>query len=109
MQAAFTWWSYHLHEFQIGGLRFGDVDLLTDDHFDNGSRVFDFGEVNLRDFWMGSSFRYLYDSGDGWLHTIMIEAFATEDKVPKFGRCLDGARARPPEDVGGTSGYERFL
>lgn len=23
--------------------------------------------------------------------------------------CVDGARARPPEDVGGTPGYERFL
>lgn len=23
--------------------------------------------------------------------------------------CTDGARARPPEDVGGVPGYERFL
>ena len=23
--------------------------------------------------------------------------------------CIDGARARPPEDVGGVPGYERFL
>ena len=25
IQAAFSWWNYHLHEFQIGGLRFGDA------------------------------------------------------------------------------------
>ncbi|WP_244476131.1 plasmid pRiA4b ORF-3 family protein [Rhizobium sp. Leaf306] len=109
IQAAFSWWNYHLHEFQIGGLRFGDVELLTDGDCNDGSRVFDFREVSLRDFQVGSSFRYLYDFGDGWRHTIMIEAFATDDKVLKFGRCLEGARARPPEDVGGTSGYERFL
>ncbi|WP_105435711.1 plasmid pRiA4b ORF-3 family protein [Neorhizobium tomejilense] len=109
IQAAFNWWNYHLHEFRIGGLRFGDVDLLTDDDFDGGARVFDFREVSLRNFQVGSSFKYLYDFGDGWRHTVSIEAFATEDKVPKFARCLDGARARPPEDVGGTSGYDRFL
>ncbi len=24
IQAAFNWWNYHLHEFRIGGLRYGD-------------------------------------------------------------------------------------
>ncbi|TAV38807.1 plasmid pRiA4b ORF-3 family protein [Rhizobium ruizarguesonis] len=109
IQAAFNWWNYHLYEFHIGGLRFGDIDTLTDDGFDDNSRVFDFREVRMGDFQVGSSFRYLYDFGDSWRHTVSIEAFATEDTKPKVGRCLDGARARPPEDVGGTSGYERFL
>ncbi|AXA39392.1 plasmid pRiA4b ORF-3 family protein [Rhizobium leguminosarum] len=44
IQAAFNWWNYHLSEFQIGGLRFGDIEKLTDD-FDSQSRVFDFREV----------------------------------------------------------------
>ncbi|KAB1083038.1 plasmid pRiA4b ORF-3 family protein [Neorhizobium galegae] len=109
MHAPTPWWDYHLHEFQIGGLRFGDIDFLTDGDVEDGSRVFDFREVHLRDFIVGSSFKYLYDFGDGWRHTIIIEAFATEDTKPKSGRCLDGARARPPEDVGGSSGYDRFL
>ncbi|MEN3149790.1 hypothetical protein ABCW43_21040 [Neorhizobium sp. IRAMC:178] len=26
MQAAFNWWNYHLYEFRIGGLRYGDVE-----------------------------------------------------------------------------------
>nr|WP_318031759.1 hypothetical protein [Rhizobium ruizarguesonis] len=29
--------------------------------------------------------------------------------TPKHGSCVAGERARPPEDVGGVSGYERFL
>jgi hypothetical protein len=29
--------------------------------------------------------------------------------MPKHRNCVCGERARPPEDVGGVSGYERFL
>lgn len=25
IQAAFNWWNYHLYEFRVGGLRYGDV------------------------------------------------------------------------------------
>ncbi|TCU06322.1 plasmid pRiA4b ORF-3 family protein [Rhizobium sullae] len=109
IQAAFNWWNYHLHEFQIGGLRYGDVELLTEDAFDDDPRVFDFREVRLRDFEEGAMFNYLYDFGDSWLHSVVIEKFAALDVAPKHGTCIDGARARPPEDVGGVSGYERFL
>src|SRR5258705_12257655 len=28
---------------------------------------------------------------------------------PQVASCIEGARARPPEDVGGTSGYQEFL
>jgi hypothetical protein len=40
---------------------------------------------------------------------VVIEEFKALDVTPKYGICIDGARARPPEDVGGVSGYERFL
>lgn len=52
--------------------------------------------------------RYLYDFGDDWEHTLEFE-----DLVPAAGgaypRCVAGAGACPPEDVGGTSGYADFL
>ncbi|WP_162944108.1 MULTISPECIES: plasmid pRiA4b ORF-3 family protein [unclassified Rhizobium] len=109
IQAAFNWWNYHLHEFSIGGLRYGDVELLTEDAFDDDPRVFDFREVRLRDFEQGATFSYLYDFGDSWQHNVVVEEFFAFDTPPKFGSSIDGARARPPEDVGGVSGYERFL
>ncbi|WP_244295329.1 plasmid pRiA4b ORF-3 family protein [Paracoccus versutus] len=31
------------------------------------------------------------------------------DPAPRHALCLEGARARPPEDVGGPWGYEDFL
>lgn len=109
IQAAFSWWNYHLYEFDIGGLRYGDAELLTEDAFAGEPRVFDFREVRLQDFRSGATLRYLYDFGEGWRHTIAIENSLTLDVAPKYGVCTDGAGARPPEDVGGVGGYERFL
>lgn len=109
IQAAFNWWNYHLHEFRIGGLRYGDVELLTEDAAEGDPHVFDFRGVRLHDFERGAVFNYLYDFGDSWRHTVVIEEFAALDATPKHGICIAGARARPPEDVGGVPGYERFL
>ncbi|MBB2694807.1 MULTISPECIES: plasmid pRiA4b ORF-3 family protein [Rhizobium] len=109
IQAAFNWWNYHLYEFRIGGLRYGDIEVLTEDATDDDPRVFDQTEVRLLDFEEGSVFSYNYDFGDGWRHTVAVEEFLTLAPSPKQGSCIAGERARPPEDVGGVSGYERFL
>ena len=110
IQAAFNWWNYHLHEFRIGGLRFGDVEM--EDHgFEDDPRVFDEREVRLLDFSLGDLPRleYVYDLGDHWVHVIEFEKLLTLEPSPRHASCIDGARARPPEDVGGVSGYARFL
>ena len=110
VQAAFNWWNYHLHEFRIGGLRYGDVEGAEAIVFDDDdARVFSSREVRLRDFEVGATFGYLYDFGDSWEHTIVIEEFVSLDVAPAHGSCIGGAGARPPEDVGGVPGYERFL
>lgn len=108
IQAAFNWRNYHLYEYRIGGLRYGDVEVLTEDATDDDPRVFDQSEVRLLDFEQGAIFSYHYDFGDGWRHTVAVEAFLTLSMTPKHGTCVAGERARPPEDVGGVSGYERF-
>ncbi|WP_244571536.1 plasmid pRiA4b ORF-3 family protein [Mesorhizobium carmichaelinearum] len=38
-----------------------------------------------------------------------MKKFLTLDPIPRTAACIDGARARPPEDVGGISGFENFL
>lgn len=110
IQAAFGWANYHLHEFVIGRLRYGDVDILSDGALHDDARVFDSTQVRLRDF-QGDSieFDYLYDFGDGWHHLVRLEDSILLEAAPKFASCIAGAQARPPEDVGGISGYERFL
>ena len=48
-----------------------------------------------------------YDLGDGLEHDVVIEK-QSPSKV-EFAECLDGHNACPPDDVGGTTGYENFL
>ena len=52
--------------------------------------------------------RYSYDFGDGWELSVVLKGIV---ELPiKFKRHLvDGARAFPPEDCGGTFGYEECL
>ncbi len=54
-------------------------------------------------------FVYRYDFGDNWRHIVEIEEWLALDDTPRFAACLDAARARPPADVGGVSGFEAFL
>ncbi|MBI3554008.1 MAG: plasmid pRiA4b ORF-3 family protein [Elusimicrobia bacterium] len=53
--------------------------------------------------------RYEYDFGDGWTHTILVEKTLPPDDPKKYPLCLEGARACPPEDCGGVPGYEETL
>ena len=72
--------------------------------------MFDQRAVRLRDFRdPGTTLTYIYDFGDEWSHAIEIEERLALDIAPIRARCVDGARARPPEDVGGIPGYEHFL
>jgi hypothetical protein len=61
IQAAFSWWNCHLHEFRIGGLRYGDPEVADDGGFADDPRLFDEREVRLRDFGRehGAAFAYL--------------------------------------------------
>lgn len=109
IQAAFGWCDSHLHEFRIGGLRYGDADFLMEDACEETPRVYEGSQVRLIDFEPESSFTYVYDFGDNWKHQVVIERFLAGEEPVRQASCIDGARARPPEDVGGVSGYENFL
>jgi len=110
-QAAFNWWNYHLHEFHIGGLRYGDLEIEDDVWSDLDPRLFDEREVRLADFTgdVGITVGYRYDFGDCWDHTVEIETKLALTIAPRHATCVAGARARPPEDVGGKPAYENFL
>ncbi len=68
LQAAFGWWDYHLHEFEIGGVRYG-----VDDGED-WSPPKDERRAKLRNLVReGSTFLYAYDFGDYWRHRLVVE------------------------------------
>ena len=51
IQAAFGWWNYHLHQFRIGSLRYGDPQTEVGGPEPRRARVsFDETEVRLLDF-----------------------------------------------------------
>lgn len=52
--------------------------------------------------------QFLYDFGDDWEHTLEFEELLPADGGA-YPRCVGGAGACPPEDVGGTTGYAEFL
>lgn len=57
----------------------------------------------------GSRARYEYDFGDGWEHAVVLERVSPGKPKATYPRCVDGARACPPEDSGGPPGYEALL
>ena len=54
-------------------------------------------------------FEYEYDFGDSWEHDVLFEGCLKATPGQRYPLCLEGERACPPEDVGGTTGYKRFL
>jgi Plasmid pRiA4b ORF-3-like protein len=104
LQAAFDWWDYHLHEFEIGGERYG-VDDGEDWQPPKDER-----RTRLRSVaGEGSSFLYVYDFGDWWRHKIVVEKVIAAQPGARYPACVGGRRACPPEDCGGPWGFSEFL
>jgi hypothetical protein len=109
IQAALGWLDCHLHEFRIGGLSYRDAEVCEPE-FEGDARSFDEAAVRLLDFDRREHFRfhYVYDFGDDWEHVIEFERLLALEPKPRTASCVEGARARPPKDVGGVSGYADF-
>jgi hypothetical protein len=106
-QIAMGWTNSHLHEFHIGDQYYGIPD---EDAWDT-REIKEEKEYRLEQVIpsKGFQFSYLYDFGDSWEHTILVEDILESMDGEICPRCLDGARACPPEDAGGIWGYEEFL
>jgi hypothetical protein len=103
LQAAMGWQDYHLHEFEIGGQRYG----VPDTDYDLPGEVVKDSAIKLSSALprKGASLLYSYDFGDNWAHSVVLEDIVPIEPDTKYPRVLDGARACPPEDSGGPYGY----
>jgi hypothetical protein len=110
IQAVMGWTNSHLHHFIIGRERYGIPEHL--DYNGDGS-IIDSKKIMLSDIVPADgkkvAFRYTYDFGDNWEHEVLFERVVNPDPKVKYPVCLDGERAAPPEDCGGTPGYEHLL
>jgi hypothetical protein len=111
IQTAMSWTNSHLHHFRIGQQLYGDPLLMQDNFEEMGYE--DSTRTKLSDILPKSGkrfpFEYEYDFGDGWRHEVLFEGCLRAERGKRYPVCVEGARACPPEDVGGTWGYQEFL
>lgn len=103
--AVMGWADYHLHDFTIGGARYSEPSE------EDWEPVKDERRYRLNQIVSGEKFKfvYQYDFGDSWDHEIRLEKMLPPETDAQYPRCVAGARACPPEDVGGVWGYAEFL
>jgi hypothetical protein len=107
LQAAMGWTDSHLHQFEKEGQHWG-----VPEHYEDGDiDIHDERQTKISDVLKteGDSLLYVYDLGDDWRHEVVLEKILPTPDTKARPVCLAGERHCPPEDVGGTSGYEEFL
>lgn len=112
LQTIMGWDGGHLHAFETGNARrrgesYKAAEWIDDDWDDSLPEEKYTLESLLSE--KGEKIRYLYDFGDSWDHDILLENPNYDDPnqpAPIF--CIKGVGACPPEDCGGTSGFEDF-
>ncbi len=105
LQVVMGWENCHLHEFRVGLKIYGVPDL------DDERKLIDVKRTRIHDAVqnVGTAFEYVYDFGDYWQHDLLLEAILQPDPDASCPRCIAGERNCPPEDVGGSGGYENYL
>jgi len=112
IQCAMGWMGEHLHEFVINfpGTRI-KAHLGIPDENEDEQDISDGWKYKIKDFFTleNNTANYVYDFGDYWQHTVMLEKIIPAEKGVVCTVCIAGKRACPPEDCGGTYGYEEII
>lgn len=108
IQCAMGWYGGHLWTFEIDGEQYGD-DPWEETDLDMEMLSAKALKLSLLVEGGITKFKYIYDFGDYWEHTVTIEKTLDADPTAKYPHCKTGKRACPPEDCGGPWGYNDFL
>jgi len=114
IQVIMGWTDSHLYSFNINKIEYQFPDKENDSFYKDlvfgtppaNSKKIKLSELNLKP---KQKMKYIYDFGDDWAHTILIEKILEIDEGLKTPICIDGERNNPPEDCGSVPGYERIL
>lgn len=110
LQAAFGWTDSHLHQFGSGPGHYdpGTEHYLCPFQVGEGDAGVPEEDVRLDEVLTepGDKLFYDYDFGDGWQHTIKLEAILPRASSAPRAVCITGRRDGPPEDCGGVGAYE---
>lgn len=116
IQIVMGWENYHLYEFKVKDINIVAkednfyVDAVWKIFMKEPKKSMFASETLLNELIKRSKqkFYYLYDFGDWWEHTIVVEKIF-EDESIMYPICIDGENACPPEDCGGIVGYIELL
>ncbi len=106
IQDVMGWTNSHLYSFIIKETEYTDEETVEET---GKGKVADLISTQSLKLKKGDKFEYVYDFGDGWRHILVIESVTTPDPNINYPLCIDGARSCPPEDCGGSYGYENLL
>lgn len=95
IQMTMGWKNSHLFSFEIDGKTISDDDPEMDNEL---STIL--GEQKI--------FTYTYDFGDDWKHRVEVTNVLDDDPRLNYPICIGGENACPPEDCGGTFGFEEL-
>jgi hypothetical protein len=112
IQDSMGWSDSHLHEFRLvnPGTGASEVIGIPGEDYRGGGRVKPGWEKRVSDFFpTEAAAEYLYDFGDRWRHALEFEGVFPRENGIRYPSCIDGRRACPPEDCGGTDGFHDLL
>jgi hypothetical protein len=100
IQIVMGWENYHLYEFRVGrdvvyGISYRDRDFP-------GTSPLPAKKATLADILVqvrNRSFRYVYDIGDDWRHTVKLEAVVDAEPGATYPQLLSAQGRCPPEDL----------
>ncbi len=105
LQIAFGWKNSHLYQFVIDGIDFGTPNRRADFEPSEDERTYLLQDL----LYIGLSFTYEYDFGDGWEVNVAVDAVLQSPSPVRQPFCTAAGRAAPPEDCGGLAGYEALV
>lgn len=109
IQVAFGWSNSHLYQFSKSGYSTPPFITIPEEEVWIGDAAkIDSLKTKLSDVFSEEKqkFTYIYDFGDDWTHSIVLEKITDEHSL--FPQVLAGKGACPLEDIGGVWGYEDF-
>lgn len=90
------------------GFKFGDPLMNKD--FPDSPQIREEKTNLLKSYFRikGQKMEYEYDFGDSWGHIITYEGVFDRKQRTQYPKCLNGKGKCPPEDSGGSRGFENF-
>jgi hypothetical protein len=108
IQDAMGWFDSHLHEFEIiSPDTLHTVSIGVPEAGFPGDTLPGW-ELLISDYLRAANAetKYSYDFGDGWEHRVRLKGIVEPGLAATYPRCVAGERACPPEDCGGSWGYQ---